>query len=122
MNNIITNERIKELQTKIDSITVGVKFQLKKEQTKPEYKTFYVYAKSDLLDWSGNLVCEENDRVALTVMDLDNGFYSIDIKGNHNSFFFTKATKEEISKLVSSKKPAQSMDCYIGSEFYTVCV
>ena len=89
-----------------------------KQAKQPETKIFNVYALSDLLDWNGNLVCEHGDKVSISLMNLDNGFYSVTIKGNHNSFFFTKATKEEISKLVSARNPEPPAGYYIGDVFY----
>ena len=47
------------------------------KQIKPETKIFNVYALSDLLDWNGNLVCEHGDKVSISLMNLDNGFYSV---------------------------------------------
>lgn len=41
-----------------------------------------------------------------------------EIKGDYNTFFFTKANKEEIGKLVSNRKPEPPAGYYIGDVFY----
>ncbi|HAH55313.1 MAG TPA: hypothetical protein DCM02_08550 [Flavobacterium sp.] len=85
---------------------------------KPKYLNFNVYALADLLDWNGNIVCKYGDKVSLQVMKLDNGNWSATIKGDYNTFFFTKGTKEEIAKLVGKKPQELPLGYYIGDIFY----
>ena len=85
---------------------------------KTEYLNFNVYALTELLDWNGNIVCKYCDKVSIQLMNLNNGNWSATIKGDYNTFFFTKANKEEIGKLVSNRKPEPPAGYYIGDVFY----
>lgn len=94
--------------------------EVEKEAEKIKILQFKAYAKIDLLDWNGNLVCKYNDLVSVEITDLGNGQFSALIKGNHNTFYFTKGTKNKIKELLSTKKQTEAIHCYIGNEFVTV--
>jgi hypothetical protein len=85
---------------------------------KTEYLNFKVYALTELLDWNGKLVCKYGDKVTIQLMNLDNSNWSATIFGAYNTFFFTKGTKEAISKLVGRKPKELSTGYYIGDVFY----